>query len=236
MEEGTFTRTLYDSEFPEAALDCATTLICETDSLTPSRTTARALRRSFAAWARVAAMALAAGLAARGGGGGRDDDTIPEPEVLESKGGVLNVTLRQSPASVVVAGRRFTSNVFNESYIPPVLKLRRGDRLALTLQNRIGPADNQIDVPMETNLHYHGMSITPIAPGDDVFLHVGSGADYLYEWDVPASHAQGAHWYHPHAHGLVETQILSGMSGMLVIDGLLDHYPAFSNCASATTS
>jgi len=37
---------------------------------------------------------------------------------------------------------------------------------------------------METNLHYHGMSVTPIVPGDDVFLHVGSGADYLYEWDV----------------------------------------------------
>ena len=173
-------------------------------------------------------MALATGLAACGGGGGSDaDDTIPEPEVLTSKSGVLNVTLRQSPASVVVAGRRFTSNVFNESYIPPVLKLRRGDRLALTLQNRIGAADNQIDAPMETNLHYHGMSVTPIAPGDDMFLHVGSGADYLYEWDVPAAHAQGAHWYHPHAHGLVETQILSGMSGMLIIDGLLDHYPAF---------
>jgi FtsP/CotA-like multicopper oxidase with cupredoxin domain len=160
-------------------------------------------------------------------GGSEVDETIPEPEVLSSKGGVLNVTLRQSPSSVVVAGHRFTSNVFNDSYIPPVLKLRRGDRMALTLQNRIGKADNQIDAPMETNLHYHGMSITPIAPGDDVFLHVGSGADYLYEWDVPANHPQGAHWYHPHAHGLVETQILSGMSGMLIVDGLLDHYPAF---------
>ncbi len=173
-------------------------------------------------------MALAAGLAACGGGTD-PDDTIPEPEILESKGGVLKVTLRQSPASVVVAGHRFTSNVFNDSYIAPVLKLRRGDRMALTLQNRIGPADIQIDAPMETNLHYHGMSITPIAPGDDVFLHVGAGADYLYEWDVPAKHAQGAHWYHPHAHGLVESQILSGMSGMLIIDGLLDHYPAFKS-------
>ncbi|MDO9354691.1 MAG: multicopper oxidase domain-containing protein, partial [Solirubrobacteraceae bacterium] len=168
-------------------------------------------------------------LAACGGGGGGpdDDDTIPEPEILASRDGVLNVTLRQAPSKIVVAGQHFTSNVFNDSYIPPVLKLRRGDRMALTLQNRIAGADNHIAAPMETKMHDHGMSVTPSAQGDDVFLHVGSGADYLYEWNVPASHPQGPHWYHPHAHGLVETQILSGMSGMLIVDGLLDHYPAF---------
>ena len=69
-----------------------------------------------------------------------------------------------------------------------------------------------------------------VAPGDDVFLDVGAGADYDYRWQVPADHAQGTHWYHPHSHGLVEPQILSGMSGMLVIDGLIaQHYTAFAD-------
>ena len=175
---------------------------------------------------------LALWLAACGGGddGGDNSKNIPEPEIRSSRNGVLAVTLTQAPARITVAGTTFTSNVFNGQYIPPVLKMQRGDRLELQLVNRIAKADVQIDGPQETNLHYHGMVVPPAAPGDDVFLHVGSGADYAYRWQVPGDHAQGTHWYHPHAHGLVEPQILSGMSGMLVIDGLIrDHYPAYLN-------
>jgi suppressor of ftsI len=162
-----------------------------------------------------------------------DDDgpgpDIPEPDIVNSRNGVLQVTLTQAPARVTVAGRSFTSNVFNGQYIPPVLKLRRGDWLELRLVNRIAKADIQIDGPQQTNLHYHGMVVPPVAPGDDVFLDVGAGAAYDYRWQVPGDHAQGTHWYHPHSHGLVEPQILSGMSGMLVVDGLIaQHYTAYS--------
>ena len=154
---------------------------------------------------------------------------IPEPEIINSRNGVLQVTLTQAPARITVAGRSFTSNVFNGQYIPPVLKMQRGDRLELELVNRIDKADIQIDGPQSTNLHYHGMVVPPKAPGDDVFLDVGAGASYAYTWQVPMNHEQGTHWYHPHSHGLVEPQILSGMSGMLVVDGLVaDHYTAFS--------
>lgn len=162
-----------------------------------------------------------------------DDDglgpDITEPEILNSRNGVLQVTLTQAPARISVAGRSFTSNVFNGQYIPPVLKMQRGDRLELKLVNRIGKADIQIDGPQSSNLHYHGMVVPPAAPGDDVFLDVGAGADYDYRWQVPSNHAQGTHWYHPHSHGLVEPQILSGMSGMLVIDGAVaQHYSAYA--------
>ena len=153
---------------------------------------------------------------------------IPEPEVLDSRNGVLQVTLTQAPARITVAGRSFRSNVFNGQYIPPVLKMQRGDRLELQLVNRIDKADIQIDGPQSTNLHYHGMVVPPKAPGDDVFLDVGAGASYGYTWQVPMNHEQGTHWYHPHSHGLVEPQILSGMSGMLMVDGLIpEHYTAF---------
>ena len=175
------------------------------------------------------ALAVLAGCGGGGDGGGGDGGTaIPQPEVATARDGTLRMTLRQAPATITVAGKTFTSNVFNDTYVPPVLKLRRGERLELTLRNRIGKADVQIDGPEETNLHYHGMSISPKAPADDIFLHIASGADYQYSWQVPATHPQGTHWYHPHPHGLVEPQILSGMSGMLVIDGVLDHFPAFA--------
>ena len=161
-----------------------------------------------------------------------DDDgagpEIVDPEILDSRNGVLQVTLTQAPTRITVAGQTFTSNVFNGQYIPPVLRMRRGDRLELELVNRIGAADVQIDGPQSTNVHYHGMVVPPSPPGDDVFLDVGAGATYAYRWQVPMNHEQGTHWYHPHSHGLVEPQILSGMSGMLIVDGLIsEHYPAF---------
>ena len=161
-----------------------------------------------------------------------DDDgfgDIPEPDTVVSRNGVLQIRLTQAPAFVTVAGQTFRSNVFNGQYIPPVLKMQRGDRLQLQLVNLIGAADVQIAGPQSTNLHYHGMVVPPVAPGDDVFLDVGFGAAYDYSWQVPMDHEQGTHWYHPHAHGLVEPQILSGMSGMLVVDGLVrEHYTAYS--------
>jgi suppressor of ftsI len=186
-----------------------------------------ASRRPAVLWIVIAGLALV--LTACGGGDdGVDGTNIPEPEIRSSRNGVLAVTLTQAPARITVAGSTFTSNVFNGQYIPPVLKMQRGDRLELLLVNRIDKADVQIDGPQETNLHYHGMVVPPVAPGDDVFLQVDTGATYDYRWQVPNDHAQGTHWYHPHAHGLVEPQILSGMSGMLVIDGLIrQHYPAY---------
>ncbi len=185
----------------------------------------------FAFRARSAQGAVLLGLCAALLSCGSDDDNddITEPEIVRSRNGVLQVKLTQAPAFVTVAGHTFRSNVFNGQYIPPVLKMQRGDQLQLQLANRIGPADVQISGPQSSNLHYHGMVVPPLAPGDDVFLDVGSGAAYDYRWQVPMNHEQGTHWYHPHSHGLVEPQILSGMSGMLVIDGLVaEHYTAFS--------
>ena len=174
----------------------------------------------------LAVAALSSGCSDNSSDNGND---IPDPQVIASRGGVLDVRLEQAPSPITVAGRSFTSNVFNGQYIPPVLLLQRGDRMELELVNRIGAADVQIDGPQESNLHYHGMVIPPAAPGDDVYLQVDAGANYHYRWQVPPNHSLGTHWYHPHAHGLVEPHILSGMSGMLVIDGLVaQHYPEYT--------
>ena len=38
--------------------------------------------------------------------------------------------------------------------------------------------------------------------------------------DVPTDHSPGTYWYHVHLHGLTEEQVMGGMSGLLVVDGL----------------
>jgi suppressor of ftsI len=54
-----------------------------------------------------------------------------------------------------------------------------------------------------------------------VFIHVPPGQQFEYEGRIPATGRQrpGFFWYHPHAHGFVETQLRGGMSGGLVVDG-----------------
>jgi suppressor of ftsI len=174
---------------------------------------------------------------------------LKEPAEIVSHGGVLELTLEAAPSRITVAGQTFRSNVYNGQYIPPVFRLRRGDELRLRLVNKIGPADVQISQSQATNLHYHGMSISPKAPADDIYINipslqmVESGASnpshdsghratvrenfvYDYRFRVPQDHEQGSFWYHSHAHGHADAQVLSGLSGLIVIEGLTeDFYP-----------
>lgn len=151
---------------------------------------------------------------------------LPNPPEIRSRGGVLDATFTAAPATVTVAGRTFRSNVYNGLYIPPTLRVRRGDTLLLRLVNRIGPADVEINERQPTNIHFHGMDVSPRPPGDNVFIKVQPGDSFQYRVDVPADHPEGLHWYHAHLHTKVEAQILSGLSGMLIVDGgLQSHYP-----------
>jgi suppressor of ftsI len=64
-------------------------------------------------------------------------------------------------------------------------------------------------------MHYHGMSVSPLGNSDNVFVHVHPGESFQYEVRIPAAGRQGPglYWYHPHAHGYVDPQILGGLSG-----------------------
>lgn len=76
-----------------------------------------------------------------------------------------------------------------------------------------------------TNLHVHGLHVSPEGQGDDVFVTVEPGATHHYEIEVPADHPGGLFWYHPHRHGGVAQQIRGGMAGAIVIRGGLDVVP-----------
>lgn len=157
-------------------------------------------------------------------------DDLPNPPEIRSQGGVLETTFTTRPSWVRVAGKRFRSNVYNGLYIPPTLMLRQGETLRLTLHNQIGPADVAIKKRMRTNVHYHGTDVSPKSPGDDVLLDIRAGKTFNYVVPFPKDHPKGLHWYHPHSHGFVEPQILSGMSGMLIVDGYLEqHYPELAD-------
>lgn len=98
----------------------------------------------------------------------------------------------------------------------------------------MGTSAKPMDRPHEwttTNLHYHGMHVSPEGNGDDVFLTVEPGQRYQYEIEVPQDHPGGLFWYHPHRHGGVTQQIRGGMAGAIVIRGSIDQVPEVAAAA-----
>ena len=65
--------------------------------------------------------------------------------------------------------------------------------------------------------------------GLNVFINISPGRSFQYRVEIPDDHPQGLHWYHSHLHEFVDPQILSGLSGMLIVAGGIEsHYPSLA--------
>ena len=69
-----------------------------------------------------------------------------------------------------------------------------------------------------TNLHLHGLHVSPEGRGDNVFVGVQPGATLRYEYVLPDDHPPGVYWYHPHHHGTVADQVFGGLYGAIIVD------------------
>ena len=77
-----------------------------------------------------------------------------------------------------------------------------------------------------TNLHFHGLHVSPNAPQDDVLDMVASPGETLhYAVQVPPQQPPGLYWYHTHSHGESYVQDLDGMSGAIVVEGIERYAP-----------
>ncbi len=143
-------------------------------------------------------------------------ETFREPPVVASSAGVLRISLTPKPSTVTVAGQRAMLNAYDGLYIPPTLRVHPGDTIRVRLANALAEP---------TNLHTHGLTVSPRGNSDNVFLRVAPGQTQDYEIRLPANHPSGLYWYHPHPHGFSDEQTRNGMSGALIVDGLLDSFP-----------
>jgi FtsP/CotA-like multicopper oxidase with cupredoxin domain len=77
-----------------------------------------------------------------------------------------------------------------------------------------------------SNLHFHGLHVSPERPEDDVLTMMAAPGEALnYHVVIPSYAAPGLYWYHTHPHGESAQQDLDGMSGAIVIDGIDRYYP-----------
>ena len=69
-----------------------------------------------------------------------------------------------------------------------------------------------------TNLHVHGLHVSPERNGDNPFVAVEPGSTFDYDYQLPPDHPSGMFWYHPHHHGMVADQIFGGLYGAIIVD------------------
>ncbi|WP_438853446.1 multicopper oxidase family protein [Agromyces sp. M3QZ16-3] len=147
--------------------------------------------------------------AAPTGGDGGGEETFREPEVRASSGGRLDLELTAAVATATVAGRQVRVLAFEGGMPGPTLRVRPGDRVSLRLRNALGAT---------TNLHTHGLEVSPEGDADNVFVMIPAGGTFDYAYELGEGHPPGVFWYHPHHHGTTAEQLFAGLYGAIIVE------------------
>ncbi|MBL8300066.1 MAG: multicopper oxidase domain-containing protein [Rhodanobacteraceae bacterium] len=111
-------------------------------------------------------------------------------------------------------------------FVAPTLRAKPGDTIRIALNNELEPQPNctppNINTPHcfnSTNLHSHGLWVSPTGNSDNVLITIRPKVSFEYEYNIPPTHPAGTFWYHPHLHGSTALQVSSGMAGALIVHG-----------------
>lgn len=152
-----------------------------------------------------------------------------------AQNGYWSGTLEIGEATLTIGADTLTTRAYRQaggSYsIPgPTIRMTPGNTYVLTLKNLLPYAaastvENDLKDPNITNLHTHGLHVSPMSPSDDVMRLINGTycGDYVYA--VPSDHMGGTLWYHPHHHGSTFLQVSGGAFGLLLVNDSNDGIP-----------
>ncbi len=144
---------------------------------------------------------------------------------------------------------------YNGKVPGPTFRLKPGDKLEFKITNAL-PHNQPAPYPYEgidschmlmalnvpgcfntTNLHTHGLHVSPQTQGPDIMTGVSSDdiririppkddpldndgwpSERQYCVWLPDFHAPGTHWYHAHVHGSTAIQVVNGLAGALIVE------------------
>jgi FtsP/CotA-like multicopper oxidase with cupredoxin domain/peroxiredoxin len=133
---------------------------------------------------------------------------------------------------------------YEQMPVGPTLRVKPGEILRVKLKNQLPPENPNnhpadINTPHgfnQTNLHTHGLHVSPVGNGDNVLLKVDPNEEFISEIPVPEDHIPGTFWYHAHLHGSTAVQVSSGMAGALIVDAAEDDAGALDNVPGIDTA
>ncbi len=156
-----------------------------------------------------------------------DSDKNPQLNIRLTDGRIYNPATqrfdRVSLRSYVAEGA--APNPFTP-FVAPTIRTKPGDTVRVSLNNTLDAQPDckppNINTPHcfnSTNLHSHGLWVSPSGNSDNVLITIRPKVAFEYEYNIPAPHPAGTFWYHPHLHGSTALQVASGMAGALIIHG-----------------
>jgi FtsP/CotA-like multicopper oxidase with cupredoxin domain len=164
---------------------------------------------------------------------------VQNPPDLFSAGGVLAVNFSYQ-TTTDAAGRSLYCFMTPDGLENPTLHVQPGDHLQITVTNNTPatPVEMQVNPPncgassitaSSVSLHFHGTNTSPSCHQDEV-LHtvINSGETFAYDVLIPRDEPPGLYWYHPHIHMHVESSLLAGASGAIVVEGIQNFVPALA--------
>ena len=162
----------------------------------------------------------------------QSNNTFREPEE-EVYGGQHDLHL--APVTLTIPGgandqkggpQDFQLLTYNGRPIGPTIRVRRGSTFSIRVKNHLHNAAPDVDPGTDrphglctTNLHTHGLHVSPADPSDNIFRCIEPDQEYTYTFTIPKNHPSGTFWYHPHKHGSVAYQLSNGLAGALIVDG-----------------
>lgn len=164
----------------------------------------------------------------------QDQDWFRQPNIIQSRGGRLEANLIAQPAQVDMGVSKLVSTYTYNGIVPGETWITSpGDTMFVHLKNDLPPSPpvahhHDLTRPhmwTNTNLHTHGLHVSPVGNSDNVFLDIQPGESFDYEIAIPEDHTGGHFWYHPHKHGGVAHQVRAGMAGSLIVRGEIDDVP-----------
>lgn len=183
-----------------------------------------------------------------------DPPPFRELQELSSQNGTLALDLKLGYTDAKIDRDKVRLRTYNGDLVGPTLVAKPGDTLRVRLENTLPCPEGRVctckpdpcaggeespaahaehaasHVPSKsvfntTNLHTHGLHVSPKCNSDNVFVQVEPGCGFSFEFKIPENHPAGTFWYHPHVHGSTAVQVSSGAAGALIIRGAFDEVP-----------
>jgi FtsP/CotA-like multicopper oxidase with cupredoxin domain len=175
-------------------------------------------------WSGIAALCFLAG-----GATGDAQAPVPAPPEVRSHNRIASFALH---AALNASSR--DAFVYEGKSTAPVIRVSPAETLKIDYVNDLPVHSKEscaISPCMDmTNLHFHGLEISPQAPQDNVIDMMAMPGETLhYVVKIPADHPPGLFWYHTHPHGESHRQALDGMSGAIIIEGMDRYVPELRN-------
>lgn len=151
--------------------------------------------------------------------------TLPGAEEVRGRDQLVTLKL-----SAVRDANGHDAFAYNGQTVPPLIRVTPGGRLKIEYVNALPaipgePCDVAPCMNM-SNLHFHGLHVSPQSPQDDVLdMMAMPGETLKYLLSIPLDQPSGLYWYHPHPHGESHRQVLDGMSGAIIVEGIDRYVP-----------